>query len=125
MVMGLGGPDDFLEHSARYLTQAAVVRPCTAERSGLVVGMNARDIGMAVVALGGGRAHADDAIDPSVGLSEVIDIGAPVQAGSPLCLVHAASDDAAEGAIASVRRAIRIGDAAPAARPVVLERVVQ
>jgi thymidine phosphorylase len=125
MVAGLGGPDDFLDHSGRYLEQALVVRPCNAERSGRVVGMNARDIGIAVVALGGGRAHADDAVDPSVGLSEVIDVGAPVQAGGPLCLVHAASDAAAEAAIASVRRAIRIGDAEPAERPVVLERVVR
>jgi thymidine phosphorylase len=125
MVSALGGPGDFLEHSARYLSPAPVIKPCAAERSGHVVGMNAREVGIAVVALGGGRAHADDAIDPSVGLSEVIDVGAPVRAGSPLCLVHAASDAAAESAIDMVRRAIRIGDAAPPARPVVLERIVR
>ena len=38
--------------------------------------MNAREVGIAVVALGGGRSHADDAIDASVGLSDVIDVGA-------------------------------------------------
>ncbi len=62
----------------------------------------------------------------SVGLTEVIDVGAQVRAGSPLCIVHAASDDAAEQAIALVRRAIRIGDRARRpTRPVVIERVVQ
>ena len=50
---------------------APVIKPCTAERPGHVVGMNAREVGIAVVALGGGRSHADDAIDPSVGLSRV------------------------------------------------------
>jgi len=123
MVAALGGPDDFLEHSARYLPQAPVRRPCTAKRSGHVVGMNTRDVGIAVVALGGGRSHADDAIDASVGLSDVIDVGAPVRAGSPLCIVHAASDSDADTAIDMVRRAIRIGDAAPGDRPVVLERI--
>jgi thymidine phosphorylase len=125
MVSALGGPDDFLEHSARYLGHAPVIKPCNAEQSGYVVGMNARDIGIAVVAMGGGRAHADDAIDPSVGLSDVINVGARVHAGSPLCIVHAASEDDAEAAIDAVRRAIRIGDAAPVERPVLIERVVQ
>ena len=72
--------------------------------------MNAREVGIAVVALGGGRTHADDAIDASVGLSDVIDVGAQVRAGSPLCIVHAASDADADTAIDMVRRAIRIGD---------------
>jgi thymidine phosphorylase len=87
--------------------------------------MNARDVGIAVVALGGGRTHADDAIDASVGLTNVVDVGARIRAGSPLCIVHAASDDAADAAIGMVRRAIRIGDRASADRPVVMERVVQ
>ncbi len=125
MVAALGGPDDFLDHADRYLARAATIKPCTADRSGHVTGMNARDVGMAVVTLGGGRSHADDAIDPSVGLTDVIDVGVPVRAGSPLCIVHAASESAADEAISLVRRAIRIGDEAPADRPVVIQRVVQ
>src|ERR1700754_1214388 len=53
MVGALGGPDDFLEHSARYLAHASVIRPCNAQRSGHVMGMDARQVGMAVVTLGG------------------------------------------------------------------------
>ncbi|MFO1081578.1 MAG: thymidine phosphorylase, partial [Reyranellaceae bacterium] len=112
-----------LEHSGRYLAHAPVVRRCAAERDGVVAGMNARDVGIAVVALGGGRAHADDAIDPAVGLSEMIAVGTPVRAGTPLCIVHAASEAEAEEAIAAVRRAVRIADTAPPARPLVVERV--
>ena len=125
MVAALGGPDDFLEYGGRYLGHAPVIRPCNAERSGHVAGMNARDIGIAVVALGGGRSHADDAIDPTVGLSDVIDVGAPVRAGNPLCMVHAASDADAEAAMDIVRRAIRIAPDAVEPRPVILERVVR
>jgi thymidine phosphorylase len=125
MVSALGGPDDFMEHSGRYLSRAPVVRPCNAERSGYVAGMNAREVGIAVVSLGGGRTHADDAIDASVGLTEVIEVGARVRAGAPLCVVHAASDDDADRAIALVRRSIRIEEARPADKPVVMERIVQ
>jgi thymidine phosphorylase len=125
MVSALGGPDDFLEHPSRYLAHAPVVRACTAQRSGHVAGMNARDVGIAVVALGGGRAHADDAIDPSVGLDEFVDVGQRIRAGEPLCIVHAASEADADEAIAMIRRAVRIEDAAPAAKPVVIERVTR
>ncbi|HYD08128.1 MAG TPA: thymidine phosphorylase [Reyranella sp.] len=124
MVAALGGPDDFLDHPGRYLARAPVIRPCTAERPGHVIGMNARDIGIAVVGLGGGRAHADDAIDPSVGLSEMIGVGTEVRSGSPLCIVHATSEADADMAIAQVRQAIRIGSPAPRPAPVVIERIV-
>jgi thymidine phosphorylase len=123
MVSALGGPDDFVDHSSRYLAQAPVVRPCTAARSGHVVGMDARRMGIAVVTLGGGRRHADDAIDPSVGLTEVVEVGTPVRPGNPLCLVHAASEADAEEAISMVREAIAIGDAAPSEKAVVIARV--
>lgn len=123
MVAALGGPEDFLDRPDRYLARAPVVRPCTAERSGFVTGMDAREIGVAVVGLGGGRARADDAIDPAVGFTEMIDVGAPVRAGSLLCVVHAATEARADEAIARLRRAIRIGQPAPAARPVVIDRI--
>jgi thymidine phosphorylase len=122
MVTALGGPADFLEKAHGYLAHAPVVRPCLAERSGYVTGMNARQVGIAVVALGGGRAHA---IDPSVGLADMIDVGTPVRPGSPLCIVHAAHEVGAEEAIALIRQAVHIGDAPPAERPIVIERVVK
>ena len=109
--------------NGRYLARAPVVQPCTAERSGFVTGMDAREIGVAVVGLGGGRARADDAIDPAVGFTEMIDVGTPVRAGSLLCVVHAATEARADEAIARLRQAIRIGQPAPAARPVVIDRI--
>jgi thymidine phosphorylase len=125
MVSALGGPHDFLERSGRYLPRAPVVRPCTAGRSGVVVGMDARAVGLAVVALGGGRRHADDAIDHAVGLTEMVPVGAEIRAGSPLCIVHAAGEDDADAAIAALRRAVRIGDGVAHRRPLLMERVVR
>ena len=123
MVSALGGPDDFLEHSARYLGHAPVVKACTAERSGHVAGMDARQVGIAVVELGGGRRHADDAIDTSVGLTGFVDVGRQIRSGEPLCLVHAASDAGADEAIARIRRAVRIEEEALPERPAILERI--
>jgi thymidine phosphorylase len=123
MVTALGGPVDFLERSNGHLARASVVKPCPALRSGFVTGMNARDVGIAVVGLGGGRSHADHAIDPSVGLTEMLPVGTPLRTGDALCLVHATNAIKADEAIAAVQDAIRIGDSAPAARPVVIDRV--
>jgi len=123
MVAALGGPADFLERPSVHLARAPVVKACPAERSGYVTGMDARRVGITVVALGGGRARADDTIDPSVGLSDVVDVGRAVRPGDPLCLVHAASETAADAAIVLLRRAIHIGDAPPKIPPIVLERI--
>jgi thymidine phosphorylase len=125
MVAALGGPDDFLEHPQRYLAQAPVIKTCTSPRPGFVVSMNARDIGIAVISLGGGRSHANDAIDPSVGFTGMIDVGTQVRTGTPLCVVHAASESDADAAIAAVRQAIRIGGHVPEPKPVVLARIVE
>ena len=123
MVAALGGPDDFVECVNRYLPHAPVVKPCRADRSGYVAAMDARQVGIAVVSLGGGRSHADDAIDSSVGLTNVIDVGARVRTGDELCIVHATSEADADSAIDAVRRAIRVDDALPPEKPVVMARI--
>ena len=125
MVTALGGPADFLENPGRYLAVAPVVRAGTALHAGHVAGMDARQVGIAVVTLGGGRANAAAAIDPSVGLTGMVEVGAAIRAGDPLCLVHAASEGDAERAIALVRQAIYIADAALPRVPVVMERVAR
>jgi thymidine phosphorylase len=125
MVSALGGPHDFLDHPERYLAQAPVTKTCLAERPGYVIGMNAREVGLAVVGLGGGRVHADHEIHPAVGLSDMIDVGAEVRIGTPLCVVHAASEAAADRAIAEVQRAILIGGPAPEPKPVIIDRIAQ
>ena len=125
MIRALSGPGDFVDRPDRYLARAPVVKPCLAEHGGFVVGMEARQVGLAVVTLGGGRQHADDAVDPSVGITDVIDIGSPIHAGEELCLVHAATEADADAAIAALHSAIRIGETSPPERPVVIGRVIQ
>ena len=123
MVAALGGPTDVLARIDAHLPKAAVVRACTAARAGVVTGMDARDIGLAVVTLGGGRRRASDTIDPAVGLTDVVGIGGAVAAGDTLAVVHAADETAADTAITALRHAICIADTAPAPQPVVRARI--
>jgi thymidine phosphorylase len=123
MVAALGGPKDFMERSKTYLVRAPVTLPFLAGRSGVIAAMNTREIGVAVVDLGGGRRNTTDTIDLAVGFSEFLAVGARVAAGDRIALVHAADEAAAQRTVATLERCVRIDDAAPAPRPLVLERI--
>ncbi|MFG6457797.1 thymidine phosphorylase [Roseateles sp. BYS96W] len=123
MVVALGGPADLLERHAAYLPVAPVVKPVPAPRDGVVTTMATRDLGVAIVELGGGRRKAGDAIDMRVGFSDVKPIGTRVAAGEPLALIHAADEAAAERAIASYLAAVSLGEADVAATPLVMATI--
>lgn len=122
MVAALGGPRDVL-HDAR-LPQAPVQRAVPAPRAGWLARCDARALGLAVVALGGGRLRPGDAVDARVGLAQVRPLGEHVAAGEALAVVHAADAAAAEGARAAVQAAFTIADEAPAPPPLVVQRVL-
>jgi thymidine phosphorylase len=123
MVRVLGGPGDLLDQPGKHLRRAEIIKPCPALRSGHVTAMNARDIGLVVVELGGGRRRADDKLDHSVGLTQCVGLGRKLTAGEPLALVHAASEVAADAAIARLQQVIEVGEVKPAPRPIVVERI--
>jgi len=84
--------------------------------------VDVRAVGLAVVALGGGRTREDDPVDHSVGLTEIAAPGEEVAPGGrPLAMVHAADDDAAARATEALRVAYVLNDEAPKEAPPVLE----
>jgi len=110
MVAAQGGPADFLDRSDAYLAKAPVVRDVEPAEAGHASAIDVRKLGLAVIALGGGRTRAGEAINPATGLSNVLSLGercAPK--GAPLCRIHAASAEAADDAAALVREAFTIG----------------
>jgi thymidine phosphorylase len=123
MVAGLGGPRDFVERAGEYLDVAPVQRPVYPDRPGFITAMDSRGVGMALVAMGGGRTRADQAIDHGVGMTGFARIGALVGPDAPLCTVHARHEDQADMAAERIRRAVTLGDAPPPPRPVVCERI--
>ena len=127
MVALLGGPADVF--AAAVLATAPVQRDVPAPQAGVLAAADVRALGLAVVALGGGRQRPGVTIDPRVGLSQVLALGRVVQAGEPLARVHAASEDAAQLAVAAVQAAFTISPssaaAATVAGPMVLETVLQ
>jgi thymidine phosphorylase len=123
MVAALGGPVDFIENVEKYLPAAPVELAVPATANGFVAGIETRAIGVAVVALGGGRSLPDDRVDHSVGLSRLLPVGAEVAKGDALALVHARSRDDAEQAAAAVLAAYRIGPSKLPAKKAVIRRI--
>jgi len=119
MVAALGGPADFVENYTQYLPQAALIQAVFATDSGYVVEEDAFLVGNAIIELGGGRRTMNDALDLSVGLTDMTPIGTWVDNERPLAIIHASSEDSAEIATTMIRQACRISDKKPTERPVI------
>ena len=119
MVAGLGGPHDVLSAQGAGLPTAAVQLDVLARRDGILSAMDTRAIGLALVALGGGRRLASDGIDASVGFSQALGLGSPVRAGQPLLRVHARDAASAEAAQRTLAASLTVTDRAPPERPLI------
>jgi thymidine phosphorylase len=123
MVAALGGPADLLERAGTHLAEAPIRRPVAPASRGFVTGIDVRALGIAVVALGGGRVRAQDAIDHAVGLTDLAPLGAAVDTERPLAIVHARSEDAVRRAIAALQAAYTVGGQPPPARRTITDRI--
>ena len=123
MVASLGGPSDFVERAADHLPMAPIVRPVLPKDAGILSALDARQVGFAVLALGGGRNTPADPIDYAVGFSRCAHLGDAVGPDRPLALVHARDEAAAERASAMLQAAASVGATVPAERPLILDRL--
>jgi thymidine phosphorylase len=126
MVAELGGPADLVEAPERHLPVAPHVVAALPERGGFVTSIDVRAVGLAVVALGGGRRHEAEDVDHAVGLSQVAELGERVGAAErPLALVHGRTENEAEAAASALRDAFTIDDTLPEGPPVpaIFERI--
>lgn len=119
MVSAMGGPVDLLEKPQQHLAAAPVVQDILAPQAGYLAASDTTAVGMAVVRLGGGRAHPQQVIDPAVGFSDVLALGSKVQAGDRIARVHAASAEAAAKATAEYLAALSWSDQAVSLAPIV------
>ena len=123
MAAALGAAPDFVENAAQLLPRAPVQRALAAERGGWVSRVATREIGLALIVLGGGRRKSEDAIDPRVGFTEIAAPGDRVERGGVLAVVHAASEADAQAACRALSSVFTIADAAPEPAPVLIERM--
>lgn len=121
MVAALGGPKDILENPQNHFPPAPVVRDILAEEDGVISRIETKEIGLAVIVLGGGRKTPSDVIDLRVGFDRLAGLGARVRKGDVLARVHAADTQTAAAASQMLRDAYMIGEAANIG-PLIIER---
>jgi pyrimidine-nucleoside phosphorylase len=83
-----GGDVAYVDEPER-LPTAKLVEDVPSPRSGYVAGVDARQVGLASMLLGGGRAKKGEQIDHAVGVVLQAKIGDYVERGEPLLTVHA------------------------------------
>ncbi|QFS81799.1 Thymidine phosphorylase [Roseivivax sp. THAF40] len=117
MIYAQGGPLGFVENPGRFLPEATVIREVTAPANGHISAIDGEALGRAVVDLGGGRRVESDPVDPAVGLSDVLGVGAAVARGQPLLRIHAARIEDADRAAKACLAAITITEDGPSPAP--------
>jgi thymidine phosphorylase len=125
MVAAQKGPHDFVENYDRYLPTATLSKAVYADDEGFISAMDTRELGMAVVSLGGGRRQASDTIDYSVGLTDMVRLGEQVDGQRPLAIIHAKDEASWQSAAQVVKAAISVSDRAPKETPTVYRRITE
>jgi pyrimidine-nucleoside phosphorylase len=108
------------------LPVAPIVAPLLAPVTGFVARIDAREIGYAVVDLGGGRAKKSDTIDHAVGilLSPHAKLGARVEAEQPLLWIHARTKEGLEQAMSRLTEAYTLSDE-PVESPPLIHQIIR
>ncbi|MEX2180945.1 MAG: thymidine phosphorylase [Gemmatimonadaceae bacterium] len=123
IVQAQGGHPGVVDNPVAILPRAPIRERVDAARSGIVERVEPRVIGRAITTLGGGRTKVDDQIDPAVGIVLKVRPGQRVERGQHVATIHARDAETRAAAEDALKRAIVIGETAPAPRPLISHRV--
>ncbi len=98
LVKAQGGDASYVDDPGKF-PASSLIKTISAERSGYLVGINAREVGETAVDLGAGRAKKEDSIDHTVGIVVHHKVGDRIEAGQALFTVHANSQAKMETAV--------------------------
>ena len=93
MVHNLKGPSNILSTFSHNLPKAPIIRPVYTNTEGFVHNIKTREIGLAVITLGGGRTSPEQSINHSVGIDQILCIGDEITPQTPLAFIHAQNEE--------------------------------
>lgn len=96
----------------------------TAARGGTMGDIDAMAVGLAAWRLGAGRSRPGERVQAGAGVRIHRRPGEPVTAGAPLFTVYTDTPERLGAALAELDRGYSVGDAPPAARPLIIDRIV-
>lgn len=122
LIEGQGGSRADVMDTCR-LPAAPVVYPVPCPVSGYVSHIEADEVGLAAMHLGGGRVTKDSVIDLSVGIMLSKKVGERVQAGETIAIIHAADEAAAKTAADELLKCYEFS-AQPVAANVLIKEII-
>jgi pyrimidine-nucleoside phosphorylase len=118
-IIRLQGGDPTVLGNPERLPQARQTLDVLSPVSGYLYSTDCQELGLACVALGGGRKAKEDVIDPSVGLIFHKKKGDAVQRCEPLCTIHYNSEARLAEAQRLIEASFHIASARPEQQPLV------
>jgi len=122
MVEQQGGDPRVVDDPSR-MPLAPKTQLVTAGRAGYVTAVHAGTVGVAATVLGAGRDRAEDAVDAGVGIIVRARPGERIRAGEPIFDLRFRDGWKLDNALAVLEQGVTIGDAPPAAAPLVWETI--
>lgn len=104
------GGNSYIIEKPEVLMKARVKIPVEASESGYIYEINAKNIGQAVVNIGGGRLKKEDSVDHFVGIEVLKKIGDKVNQGDILMYIHANNDVEARKQVDFLRDSYKYAD---------------
>jgi pyrimidine-nucleoside phosphorylase len=121
MVKWQGGDPRVAGDPDRFMPKAKLVREIKAKKGGFLTAMEARTVGFASVALGAGRAKAEDAVDFGAGFILQAKPGDRVKPGDVIARAYASSPAKLSDGVKMFESALAYGPRAPRKEPLIRE----
>ena len=106
----MGGPLDFESKWTKILPMATEMSEVTVGKEGYITNIDTELLGRSILLLGGGRVKENDIIDPSVGLTNIAEVGSKVSTNTPLAIIHAPNKDLGKKVEVMIRNSFTISD---------------
>jgi pyrimidine-nucleoside phosphorylase len=119
------GGDARVVDDPEQLPQSRLIEPVPAPRSGYLAKVDAIEVGLSVVELGGGREKKGDPVDHSVGVVVHYKVGDLVQKDTPLFTIHANDEEKLAAARERVLAAHTFSDLPIQRLPIFYKRVAE
>jgi pyrimidine-nucleoside phosphorylase len=108
MVAAHGGDTRVVEKPS-LLPKARHQLEIRAQRSGVLTAADPLELGLVSVALGAGRARADDKVDPAAGIELLRVVGERVEKGEPIAVLHARTSALTRAVATRAAAVFRVG----------------
>ncbi len=117
------GGDASVVDNPDLLPKATIIDVLASSEAGYISDINAEEMGLTSVLLGGGRSKKGDVVDPAVGIVLKAKVGDRVQVGTPLLTIHANDAGRMLEARERLLKAYRFS-AIPVVRPKLIRQII-